>query len=670
MGDIPVLEELVIIVALGVVVALVLGRLRLPTITGLLVAGVVAGPHALSLVHNEHTIEALAEVGVVLLLFGIGLELSISRLTRIMRLLLLGGSIQVGVTFVAAGGIAIALGSTIAEGAVLGMVFALSSTAIVLRLLGERRELDAPHGRFIVGVLIFQDLCVVPMVLAIPLLASPGGDWVTEAGIALGKAFIAVVAVLIGARFLVPRLLSWVDASRSRELFVLAVLTIGIGTAWITSLAGLSLALGAFLGGVAIADTKFAHRALGDIIPLRDAFVSLFFISLGMLLDPEVFLTAPLEVALFFAGFALLKGAFATTAALAMRFPARVAWLAGVGLAQFGEFGFVILRLAEDHEILGANDAAIVMAAGISSMSVTPLLIRIAPHVTAGERLLAPLARLLTPGSIETHPEIEAKLRDHAIVIGYGVAGALTGRALTASGLPFVAIEMNAETVAAAQERGEPVYYGDATSPETLEHAAIDHAKVVAIMVNDPSAVPRVLAAIQLTGSKPLVIVRTHYLHSRESLMGKGAHEIIVEEVESGVEIVARALRGFGVPRNVIERRIAEARDATLASERPTRLSAPPIAAHFLSRLRVDSVVLEEPSPAIGKTITALDLRRKTGALAIAIERTGTLVPGQITDVTLQVGDVVHLAGAEPQIAQAVVFLSAEPSIPPAPPAE
>jgi CPA2 family monovalent cation:H+ antiporter-2 len=549
-------------------------------------------------------------------------------------------------------GVAVALGRSPTEALVLGCMFALSSTAIVLRVLGERREIDAPHGRFIVGVLIFQDLCVVPMVLLVPLLAQGGsvGELAASLGLAAAKSIAAIVLVLGASRWLVPRVLGWVDASRSRELFLLAVLTLCIGTAWLTSLAGLSLALGAFLGGVAVADTHFGQRAFGDILPLRDAFVSVFFVSLGMLLDPEVFVRSGGAVALLFVGFVLMKGLFATLAALAMRFPARVAWLAGVGLAQFGEFGFVLLRMAESGGLLAPDDARVVMAAGILSMSVTPLLLRMAPHFTAGERVLAPLARLLTNEGIEAHPEVQEHARDHVLLVGYGIAGRLVAKALRRCELAYVALELNAEAVQSARARGEPVFYGDATSPEALEHAGIEHARVVVILINDPSAVPRILAAVRRARPRVPVLVRTRYLLERPRLIAAGADDAVVEEIESGVELLALTLRRLGVPRNVLERRLAEARDETLASARsPTLGEAAAIgeAGERLARLRVDSVRLEPGAPAIGQTVVALSLAQRTAATVFAIEREGAAAPTSLSETVMREGDVVHLAGSE-----------------------
>jgi CPA2 family monovalent cation:H+ antiporter-2 len=399
MGHVPLLDELAIVAALAVAVTVLLARFKLPTVAGLLLAGALLGPFGLRLVSSVHAIEVLAEVGVVLLLFSIGLEFSLERLRDILRQVALGGALQVGLTTGVTALIAVALGQPVGRGVFYGFAFALSSTAIVLRALSERRELDAPHGKFIVGTLIFQDLCVVPMVLIVPLLGASGpvGEAAVSIGVALGKAALVVVGTVLVARFVVPKILGWVDASRSREVFLLAILALCIGTAWLTSMVGLSLALGAFLGGMVVADTEYSHRAMGDILPLRDAFVSVFFVSLGMLFDVRVVAAQPLLVGGLLAGFLLAKGLLATFAAMAMRFPSRVAWLAGVGLAQFGEFGFVLSRLAQSSGVVDEADVSPLLAAGIASMFLTPLFVRAAPHITAGERLLAPLERLIIP---------------------------------------------------------------------------------------------------------------------------------------------------------------------------------------------------------------------------------------------------------------------------------
>ncbi len=661
------LDELAIICALGVLVTLVLARLRLPTVAGLLSAGALAGPYALGWVKSIHSIEILAEIGVVLLLFTIGLEFSLSRLKTIFRQVALGGAIQVGLTAAATAAVVVALGGTVNEGVFYGFVFALSSTAIVLRALGERRELDAPHGRFIVGTLIFQDLCVVPMVLIVPLLApGAGGDGLGGILQAVGNALLKAAAVVIGvvvvARLVVPRLLKLVDANRSREVFLLTVLGLCIGTAWLTSLAGLSLALGAFLGGMVVADTEYGHRAMGDMLPLRDAFVSVFFVSLGMLFDPRVVLEHPLAFGAFAASFLLVKGLLATLAALAMRFPARVAWLAGVGLAQFGEFGFVLAQLGREAGVVTTEALAPVLAAGILSMFLTPLLVRMAPHVTAGEKILAPLAKLLGATSEVARDESAAHeaRAGHVVLIGYGVAGRLVGRALRASGQSYVVLELNAETVRALRAEGEPIHYADATSVEALEHADLPKASALVLLMNDPDAARRVVGVAKRVAPQVPVLMRARYVLERDALLDAGATDVVAEEVEGGIEMLARLLRRLEVPRNLIDEQIHEVRVSLQPAERALPIPRKTLEEHrALAGLKIESVLIREGAPGAGRSLVELDLRKRTGALIIALRRDGALLDQPDPQAPLRPGDIAYVVGARAGVEAALELLAA-----------
>jgi len=652
----PLLQEIAIIAAVGVFVTVVIGRWRLPMVAGLLLSGALIGPHGFQLVGDLESIDAISEVGVVLLLFTIGLEFSLERLRHIFRHVAVGGSLQVGATIVAVAAVTLLLGRSPGTSILYGFVFSLSSTAIVLRALGERREVDAPHGRFIVGALIFQDLCVVPMVLLVPLLGGETFDASTLRGVALalGKATAIVAAVLVIARLVVPRALGWVEASRSREVFLLAVLALCVGTAWLTSLAGVSLALGAFLGGVVVAGTEFRHRALGDVLPLRDVFLSVFFVSLGMLFDAKVVLANPLLVAVLLAGFTLGKGLLATAAAVLMRFPARAAWLAGVGLAQFGEFGFVLVRLGTAHGLMDAEEVAPLLCAGILSMFLTPVLARQAPHVTAGERLLAPLARLLRARSIEQVETLEHVLKEHVVVVGYGLAGKLVSASLRILGVPFVVLELNAENVRQGRANRDPVYYADATSQEALGHAHVGKARAVVVLINDPQAVIRVVDTLRRVAPEVPIHIRTHYLAEAQSLMEAGATDVVAEEVEGGVEVLARVLRELEMPRNVIDGEIRRARDATQPSARRLTL---PRRQSLLSGLKVDSVLVFENSPGAHRSARELELRNRTGASLVAIRRGEELLANPSPDEKLLPGDVVFLLGKGESMRSAIELL-------------
>lgn len=660
MAHIPLLDELAAIAALGVLVTLVLSSLRLPAVAGLLFAGALAGPSAFGLVTSMDAIEVLAELGVILLLFTIGLEFSLTRLQRIFRQVALGGLLQVGLTTAVVAVGAVALGQSPSRGLFFGFIFALSSTAIVLRALTERRELDAPHGRFIVGTLIFQDLCVVPMVLIVPLLA-PGASQVAAGwgiGLVLAQAAAVVIATVLVARQLVPRLLRWVDRARSREIFLLAVLALCLGTAWLTSRAGLSLALGAFLGGMAVADTDFGHRAMGEMMPLRDTFVSIFFVSLGMLFDARVVAAQPLLVLGLTVAFIFGKGVLTTLAALVMRFPVRVAWLAGVGLAQFGEFSFVLAQLGRESGVVDAVDLAPILTAGIASMFLTPLLVRAAPHLKAGERLLAPLAKLLGARSIdEAAAALEESAGGHVVVVGFGLSGRLIAKALEACGVRYVALELNADAVRKARAEGMPVYYGDATSTEALEHAQLARARALVLVMNDPSAVQRVLATAARVAPGVPVLLRTRYLAEKPGLHALGAQDVVAEEVEGGLEMLSRVLRWLETPRNIIDKRLREAREATQTSERKFTLPRRTLGElQALADLKLERVLIEANAPGTGQSATLLDLRRKTGALVVAVQRGLTLLEPD-SDVRWQAGDVVFLAGTSEAVRKATELL-------------
>jgi CPA2 family monovalent cation:H+ antiporter-2 len=662
MGHIPFIDELAVIAGLGVIITLVLARLRLPAVAGLLFAGALVGPYGLGLVRSIETIEVLAEIGVVLLLFTIGLEFSLDRLRSIFRQVALGGILQVVTTAAVTMAVAMALGQPLRLSIFYGFVFAMSSTAIVLRALAERRELDAPHGRFIVGTLIFQDLCVVPMVLIVPLLASgvDAGAAGGQIAWALGKAALVVVATVVIARVIVPRVLALVDASRSREVFVLAVLGLCIGTAWLTSLAGLSFALGAFLGGMVVADTEYGHRAMSDMLPLRDTFMSVFFVSLGMFFDVRVVLEQPLLIALLLVGFLFAKGFLATLAAQIMRFPARVAWLAGVGLAQFGEFGFVLARIGEQSGVVDAGALRPLFAAGIASMFLTPVLVRVAPHVTAGERLIAPLERLLGARGIdEGDVPGDHTISDHVVIVGFGLAGKLVARALAASGVPYVVLEINAETVRAARAEQQTVFYGDATSAEALGHAHVARARAIILLMNDPSAAQRVVDAARRVAPGVPLFMRAHYLAERDALQRLGATDVVAEEVEGGIELMARLLRSLAVPRNVIDRCVTEARATTQASERLEGRPRRTLGEHpGLDQMHIESVLLSEGNPATLRSTVELGVRQQTGALIVAIRRDASLIAHPDPHLPFKPGDIVYLVGSFEAIEQATALLT------------
>ena len=644
------LEEITVIATVSVIVTLLLGRLKLPVVAGLVLSGALVGPKAMSLAHDPEAIEVIAEVGVIFLLFTIGLEFSLSRLKNIFRQVALGGLLQVGVTTLVTSLVCLGLDLSFPEAVVYGFVFALSSTALVLRTLGERGELDAPHGRFIVGTLIFQDLCIVPMVLVVPLLANGLDKPETWQAImfALGKAALVVVLLFATSRKIIPYLFRWVDASRSNEVFILTVLCLCIGTAYLTSLTGLSLALGAFLAGMIVADTDFRHRAMGDILPLRDVFVSFFFVSLGMFFDFQLLAEKPMEVGLLLLAFIGGKGLIAILAASFMRFPPRAAWLAGVGLAQFGEFGFIILQLAIQEGVVVEAEIGTLLNAGILSMFLTPLLVYKAPHFTAGERALDPLAKLLRARSAEELEDRTVGHSDHVVVIGYGLAGRLLTNSLSRLKIEAVALEMNSDNVELGRKLGDPVYYADATSEEALGHAHVESCRAIVIMINDNQAIERVISTIARMKIEAPVFVRTQYMRESEKLSQELPVNIVASEVEGGLEILSLVLNQLKIPRNLIVREIDQAREETMHSDREYYSSPLPLEAHAgLKDLKVEKLIVTARSRVAGQSPRNLDLAESTGISILAVRRKDSLLVHRIADIIFEPEDLVYCLGSK-----------------------
>lgn len=540
------LVELIVIALSSIVAALLLGRLRLPVVSGFLFAGAVVGPHGFGLITASDDLQMLGEIGVALLLFTIGLEFSRERIRAAGPLALLAGVAQISMTVLLGWLGGMAFGLQPGQALFLGMVLSLSSTAIVLRSLKDRDELEAPHGRLILGTLIMQDLAIVPMLVAIPLLRGEGGSLGMELLVVAGKASLLLGLTWLGSRYILNWLLSQVSALRSRDIFLLTVLTLAIGLAYVTQLAGLSPALGAFLAGIMLSNSDFAHRTLSDVIPLRDVFFSLFFVLIGMLFNMTTLFTSPLLVLGMLAVLLLGKGIVATLGVMVLRFPARIAILFGFGLAQFGEFGYILLQSGQSGRGILNGEltplAAALLCSGLISMFLTPLILQAAPHLTAGQALLRPLERLLRTRSIEEAEDEHRSLHGHVIIAGLGPSGRMLMKALRESGIPFIVLELNSKTVQDERRRGEPVYYGDVTTREVLEHAGLARAGALALMFHNDDMLKRSITLVRSMRPELPIIARTPYASQIEPLQLAGATAVVASELAAGEVLTNKVL--------------------------------------------------------------------------------------------------------------------------------
>ena len=648
------LRDLVIIFALSIGILLLSHRLQLPSIVGLLLTGVIVGPYGLGLVHDIEVVESLAEVGIILLLFTIGIEFSLHTLLSLKRVVGMAGTLQVGLSIAGTYAAARLLGRSDSEAVLWGFLVALSSTAIVLKLLGERGETDSPHGRIAVGVLILQDLSVVPMMFLLPLLAGSTASSTASLGWVIAKAVGTVAVVLVSARMVIPPLLHQVVRTRSHELFVLGIVVICFGTAWLTSLAGLSLALGAFVAGMLISESDYGQQALADVLPLRDLFSSLFFVSVGMLLNGGFALDHAGTIVLIVMGLLLGKFVTGAVATLALRYPLRTAVLTGLALAQIGEFSFVLARAGMASGLIGDAMYQVFIAAAVITMLAAPFLLRAAP-------ILADRAAELALASWWAgRPQVEGEargmpLKDHVIIAGFGVNGRNVARALAAANISYLILEMNPETVRAERQKGTPIVYGDAAHEAVLRHAYIEAARVAVVAISDAAATRRVVELARRLNPRVYLIARTRYSQEVGPLSSLGANEAIPEEFETSIEIFARVLRRYLVPREDIERQIAAIREdgyEMLRQLRPSPLLFPEIQQH-LADLEVETFRIAAEAPASGKTLAELRLREQVGVTVLAIQRNGETLTNPWGGTSLQAGDLVITLGKPTQFAEA-----------------
>jgi len=660
--EIPVLRDIVLLLLASLPIVFVCGRLRLPTIIGYMLTGVVIGPSGLGVIGDVHAVETLAEIGVVLLLFTIGLEFSLEKLLAMQRVVFLGGGMQVGVTIVAAmllahWGVGLAWPSAI----FVGFLVALSSTAIVLKTYVDRAESDTPHGRMAIGILLFQDLCIVPMMLFLPLLSGQRTANLWYILKTLGLAAGSVLLIMLLARRVFPFLLQWLVTLRSREVFVSFAVLACLGTAWLTSQAGLSLALGAFIAGVVLSESEYSHQIVADILPFRDIFNGIFFVSIGMLLSLEVLTTTwPVVlglVALIVVGKTVL--AFAAIKALG-RTP-RVALMAALGIAQIGEFSFVLLKVGAEAGLLEGAAYQTFLAASILTMLATPFLIALAPALGYQAGRWTGIADTPDTGAAELPP-----VSGHVIIAGYGLNGRNLARVLRAAGIPYRIIELNIESIRAGRKQGEPILYGDGTRREVLHAARIEAARVLVVAISDATATRRIAALAREMNPNLHIIVRTRFVSEMNGLYALGVQQVIPEEFETSLEIFARVLREYGLSRQYIQQQVEMIRREgyrLLDADCPERTTLITELATVIENATTLALRLPSEGLAIGKSLRELALRPTFGVTVVAVQRGAETTVNPDADFVLEAGDVLVLLGRPEKLESATAYLTGQASL-------
>ncbi len=648
--------QLILILLASAVVAIGLFRLfRLPPLLAYLTVGILAGPHGLGWLPESEEGQHLAEFGVVFLMFTVGLEFSLPQL-KTMRGTVFGlGSLQVGLTMLAVLAIGLLAGLDWKAGLALGGVLAMSSTAIVSKLLAERIELHSHHGRKVVGVLLFQDLAVVPLLILVPALAAPAGNLTATLGSALFKAVVVLSVLLFFGQRLMRPWFHLVARRKSSELFMLNVLLVTLGMAWLTSLSGLSLALGAFLAGVLISETEYRYQVESDIKPFRDMLLGLFFVTIGMLLDIQFVLSQFLWVLLALAGLLAGKTVLVWGAMWFRPEERSVALRTALTLAQAGEFGFVLLFQANELRVIDPATVQVVLAAMVLSMLAAPFLIQhnalLARYLSGGE--WADRAAQLHEIAIKTFGT-----SGHVIVCGYGRSGQHLTRFLEKEGLPFIALDVDPQRVKAAAVAGESVVYGDAGRREVLMAAGLNRARAVVVTYADPGSALKVLHHVHELKPELPVIVRTMDDTELDRLKQAGATEVVPEVLEGSLMLASHTLMLLGVPLSRVVKSVRAVREARYnllrgffhgATDQDMELTE-------TAQPRLYSIAIPQGAAAIGRSLGELDLDSLLVRVT-AVRRRNIKALDPQPETTLEEGDVLVLMGAPENLAAAEMRL-------------
>lgn len=648
------LQPVLVLLAAAVLVVVVFRALRLPPLLGYLIVGVAIGPHALGWINTTDEVRNLAEIGVVFLMFSIGLEFSLSRLMTMRRIVFGLGAAQVLVTLLLVLAVAVAVGVSWRGGIVLGGALALSSTAILAKLLAERFELNSPHGRQIIGILLFQDLAVIPLLILIPALDAPAEALATTLGFAVLKAVVVLTVLLFVGQRLMRGWFHIVARGKSSELFVLNVLLVTLGVAYLTELAGLSLALGAFVAGVLISETEYRHQVEEDIKPFRDVLLGLFFVTIGMLLNVQVVIENA-WVSVLLVSLVLVKTALIFGLSRLFGAPSGVALRTGLALGACGEFGFVILAHVGVIGLVEPDVLQPVLAAMVLSMLIAPFVIERSEAIVRRWSTSEWTSRAMQLHNIAVQ---SMAAQSHVLVCGYGRSGQNLARLLGQEGVEFIALDNDPERIREAAAAGEHVVFGDAARREVLMAAGLARARAVIVTYADTTSALRIISHVQAARPGLPVVVRTIDDTDVEKLRSAGATEVVADLMEASLMLASTTLMLTGVPLSRVLRRIRETREhrydlfrgffrgMTDASEHDDQAQQP----------RLHSVLVTAGAWSAGKTLGELNLAVE-GVEVTAVRRRNVRTATPAPDTRIEEGDVVVLLGSEAAVAAAEIKL-------------
>ena len=649
------IEDLAVLLLVSLPINLLFHKLKLPSVMGYLIAGVVIGPYGGQLIDDIESVKHLAEIGVILLLFVIGLEFSLTRLLKDLVSVCGIGGLQLALTAGTAGWIVHLYGFAQNQSIALGLLVALSSTAIVLKMITDSAEIDTLHGKLCIGTLLFQDLCVVPIMLLVPLLAQAGAISHMDFFFAMFQSIAAVVAIFFLSKLIVPSMLAWIAHTGNKEHLTLSVIFIILITGWVSHKMGLTLAMGALIAGMIISDSEYNHQIIIDILPLRDYFSSIFFISVGMLLQIGVFFDSVLFCMALVASVILLKMFLTFLSCILFRTPIRISLIVGMRLAQIGEFSLILAAIGLEQGLFNNDQYQLLLIVSILSMLVTPLMIQISSKLS--------IWIFSNRKTEESKENTEEALNEHVIISGYGLGGRTLAKVLQEAQIPFMVLELSGEKVKRALTEGLMTHYGDCTQAETLIRAGVKRARMIVYAINDQVSTERAVRLTRKLNPDIKIMVRTRLTSQVEELKAAGADEVIPEEFETSIEIFCRVLRDYRIPNNIIEQQVELIRMEGYSMFRGLSLNTESLKkfSTYLTATLTESYFILEGSWICGKTLGEINI--SSGSTIIAVVRKNQPHPNPGSEFLILSGDILILFGSHMQLNKAIHYLQEGPSL-------
>jgi CPA2 family monovalent cation:H+ antiporter-2 len=641
--------DIIVVLALAILVITIGTRLKIPGVVGFLLTGVVVGPYGLGLVRDAQMVEVLAEIGIIFLLFTIGMQFSFKTLFEMKKIVLVAGTLQVVLTILAVYAIMYFFKTSAGIALFFGFLICHSSTTITLKIFQERAEVNTPYARSTLGISLYQDIMTVPMLIALPILAGREAD-LTGAMLNLGVTLVLLLVVVLAmAVWILPKIMTRIAVVRSSEIFLLSIILICFVITYISSSLGLSLALGAFLAGLTLSESEYFHQAFASIIPFRDIFTSFFFISVGMLLNLWFVLQNPVMIIALVIGILLLKAVIAAGSTLLIGQSLRTSLLAGLALCNIGEFAFVLSVPGKEYGFFTETTDQFFLAVAVITMALTPFIINAGPQI-ADRICRLPLGNRIKTGCSPPDAGKTEKppLSDHVIIVGYGLNGRHLAKVAGIGKIPYMIIDMNPDTVDKEQKKGEPIFFGDATNESILSHAGIERARILVIAINDPLSTRAITRIARSMNPNLHLIVRTQFLAEVKVLRELGADEVIPEEFETSIEIFSRVLKKYLIAKGTIEHFIRDIRSDTYKVLRSPSDPSADLSNLKLNIPNVDITALNvvPESSVAGESLSAINVRKEFAVSILAIRRNGEVLVNPSGDMVLKPDDEVIVIGA------------------------